>query len=183
VGEYRELTLSDTWEGVLHCTRCNVKVERLVALPPRFIIYADGACKANGVPGGGRGGWGAVIRDADQVTLHELSGAEPGTTNNRMEILAVIKALEKLPKNSEAEVWTDSQYVVKGMTEWMKGWKRRDWMKPDGSGVLNYELWQALDDATGGHRVSWHWVRGHSGHEGNEHADRLAQAAAETLKR
>ena len=182
-GQYLELSLSDTWDGILHCSHCGVQVPRFTALPAKFFVYADGSCKANGAKGGGRGGWGAVIHDEDRTPLHELSGAEAGTTNNRMEILAVIKALEHLPTGALVEVWTDSQYVVKGMTEWIMGWKRRDWMKPDGAGVLNYELWQTLDKVASSRQVTWHWVRGHNGHAGNEHADRLAQAAADSVAR
>ena len=182
-GRYHEETLADRWDGVLHCTGCGMKVARYAPPAPKFLVYADGSCKANGAKAGGRGGWGAVICDATGLKQQELSGGQAGTTNNQMELLAVIKALQHLPPASQVQVWTDSQYVVKGMTEWLAGWKRRHWMKPDGSPVLNRELWQQLEAATAGHRVSWHWVRGHNGHPGNERADALAQAAADRLAR
>jgi ribonuclease HI len=131
-------------------------------------IYADGACKGNP----GRGGWGAIVRIGD--VEQELFGGEPHTTNNRMELTAVMRALEALPGPSTVEVYTDSQYVQKGISEWMRNWKRNGWRTADKKPVKNAELWQELDRAASTHRVTWHWVKGHAGHPENERADRLA---------
>jgi ribonuclease HI len=138
-------------------------------------IYADGACKGNPGPGG----WGAIL----QFGAHEkeLFGGEALTTNNRMELTAVIRALEALTKPSLVEVYTDSQYVQKGISEWLPDWKRRGWRTADKKPVKNLELWQALERLAGLHRISWHWVRGHAGHPENERADRLANLGVESL--
>ncbi len=131
-------------------------------------IYADGACKGNPGPGG----WGVLLRHGDrQKTLY---GGESSTTNNRMELTAVIEALRALKRPTRVAVYTDSQYVQKGITEWLPSWKRRGWKTSGGTPVKNQDLWQALDALVSRHQVQWHWVRGHAGHAGNEEADRLA---------
>jgi ribonuclease HI len=138
-------------------------------------IYADGACKGNPGPGG----WGAILRSRGVET--ELFDGEPRTTNNRMELTAVIRALETLEDPSTVEVYTDSQYVQKGISEWMHAWKRRGWRTADKQPVKNVDLWQRLDRAAAPHRVSWHWVKGHAGHPENERADALANRGVEKL--
>lgn len=138
-------------------------------------IYADGACKGNP----GKGGWGAVLRKGGSE--RELSGCEGHTTNNRMELTAVIRALEALEHPSTVEVYTDSQYVQKGMSEWLPDWKRRGWRTADKKPVKNVDLWQELERVAGTHRVTWHWVKGHAGHPENERADALANRGAESL--
>jgi ribonuclease HI len=131
-------------------------------------IYTDGACKGNPGPGG----WGALLRYGERE--RELYGGEPDTTNNRMELTAVIKALAALKRRSAVEIYTDSQYVRNGITEWLPQWKRRGWRTADGKPVKNIDLWQALEHEAGRHEIKWHWVRGHAGHDGNERADELA---------
>jgi ribonuclease HI len=138
-------------------------------------IYADGACKGNPGPGG----WGAILRSEGAET--ELFGGEIRTTNNRMELTAVIRALETLEAPSTVEVYTDSQYVQKGISEWLHAWKRRGWRTADRQPVKNIDLWQRLDRAAAPHRVSWHWVKGHAGHPENERADALANRGVEKL--
>lgn len=135
------------------------------------VIHTDGACRGNPGPGG----WAAVLEHAGREK--ELYGFEAETTNNRMELLAVIRALEALKRRCRVRIVTDSQYVMKGVTEWMPGWKRRGWRTADKRPVKNLELWQRLDTALGEHDVEWEWVRGHSGHDGNERVDRLANRA------
>lgn len=135
------------------------------------ILHTDGACRGNPGPGG----WAAVLAYRDREK--ELYGYEPETTNNRMELMAVIRGLEALQRPCEVRVVTDSQYVMKGVTEWMENWKRRGWRTADRRPVRNVELWQRLDDALARHRVEWRWVRGHAGHDGNERADLLANRA------
>jgi ribonuclease HI len=141
----------------------------------RVVIYTDGACKGNPGPGG----WGALLRYGR--VEKELFGGEAQTTNNRMELTAVIEALRALNRACEVEIHTDSQYVQKGITEWLKGWKSRGWKTADKKPVKNADLWQALDEAAAAHRVSWHWVKGHAGHEGNEHADQLANRGVDSI--
>jgi ribonuclease HI len=131
-------------------------------------IYSDGACKGNPGPGG----WGALL--VTDGHRKEISGGEANTTNNRMEMTAVIRALESLKRPSTVEVHTDSQYVQKGISEWMTGWKKRNWRTADGKPVKNQDLWLQLDALSQLHRVEWKWVRGHNGHPENERADALA---------
>lgn len=140
---------------------------------PDVVIYSDGACKGNPGPGG----WGAVLRfkSADgQVHEKDLFGGEAVTTNNRMELTAAVKALEALTRPCHVELHTDSQYVMKGITEWMAGWKKRGWVNSAKQPVKNVDLWKALEAAAERHQVDWRWVRGHSGHVDNERADALA---------
>ena len=138
-------------------------------------IWTDGACLGNPGPGG----WGALLRW--NGTERELSGGEGNTTNNRMELLAAIEALEALKRPCEVVLTTDSQYVRKGITEWMANWKRNGWKTSARKPVKNADLWRRLDQAAGVHRVQWHWVKGHSGHPENERADQLASRAAREL--
>ena len=138
-------------------------------------IYTDGACRGNPGPGG----WAAILMSGGHE--RELSGAESATTNNRMELLAVINALAALKRQVSARVYTDSQYVRLGMTEWLAGWKARGWRTADRRPVRNQDLWQRLDDLAAGHQIEWHWVKGHSGNPGNERCDALANAAIDAL--
>ena len=131
-------------------------------------IYTDGACKGNPGPGG----WGALLVCRGKEL--ELCGGEAQTTNNRMELQAVIEALRKLKRPCQVKVTTDSQYVMKGIQEWMPNWKKRGWKTAAKQPVKNADLWQQLDEEVGRHRVDWAWVRGHIGHPGNERADQLA---------
>jgi ribonuclease HI len=135
------------------------------------IIYTDGACSGNPGPGG----WGALLKCG--AIERELSGGERATTNNRMELMAVIEALNALKKPVRAVVYTDSQYVQKGISEWIHGWKRKGWRTAGGDPVKNVDLWQALDAAARVHEVEWKWVKGHAGHPENERVDRLARDA------
>ena len=135
-------------------------------------IATDGACKGNPGPGG----WGAVIRSAGREK--ELSGGEPLTTNNRMELTAVIEALNALKRPCAVTLSTDSRYVMDGLTRWIHGWRRNGWKTADRKPVKNADLWQALIEATARHRITWQWVKGHAGHPDNERADKLACAAA-----
>ncbi len=139
-------------------------------------IYTDGACIGNPGPGG----WGALLRC--KGVERELSGGEPDTTNNRMELMAAIVALEALKSPCSVRLHTDSQYVQKGMSEWVAGWARRGWRTAAGAAVKNEELWQRLQAAERPHAVKWIWVRGHSGHVENERVDELARLAAERLR-
>ena len=139
-------------------------------------IYVDGACRGNPGPGG----WGVVLIYNGHEK--ELSGAEAVTTNNRMELLAAIRALEALKrKGTRARVYTDSQYVMKGIKEWVPGWKRRGWKTADGKPVKNQDLWERLDELAAAHDLEWHWVPGHSGIEGNERVDELANRAIDAM--
>jgi ribonuclease HI len=138
-------------------------------------IYTDGACRGNPGPGG----WAAVLMT--RGTERELSGAEAHTTNNRMELTAAIRALEALKRPCEIDLYTDSQYVKNGITTWILDWKRRHWRTADRKPVKNVDLWQRLDELVGGHKITWHWVRGHSGHPINERVDALANAAIDAL--
>jgi ribonuclease HI len=139
------------------------------AIDPRVVtIYTDGACKGNPGPGG----WGAWLSCGGHEK--ELWGGERLTTNNRMELTAVIQALASLKRPSRVDVYTDSEYVRNGITSWIHGWKLRGWKTADRKPVKNVDLWQRLDAMAAQHRVEWHWVRGHTGDPGNERADRLA---------
>jgi len=138
-------------------------------------IYTDGACKGNPGPGG----WGALLRSGGHE--RELFGGDPATTNNRMELTAVIRALAALKQASKVEVYTDSEYVMKGITEWLAAWKRRGWKTADRKPVKNADLWRELDELAGRHEVRWHWVRGHAGHPENERADALANRGVASL--
>ena len=138
-------------------------------------IYTDGACKGNP----GRGGWGAMLKIG--VHVKELCGGEANTTNNRMELKAVIEALTALTRPCEIIVHTDSQYVQKGISEWIHGWKARGWKTAAKAPVKNVDLWQALDAAQARHNIEWRWVRGHAGDEGNERADVLANRGVEMI--
>ncbi|MBS3928501.1 MAG: ribonuclease HI [Sphingomonadales bacterium] len=135
-------------------------------------IFTDGACKGNPGPGG----WGAVLRAGGYEK--ELSGHAPATTNNRMEMTAVIEALNALKGPCEVQLYTDSKYVIDGITKWIFGWQKNGWKNSQKKDVLNADLWQALLDAKRRHKVSWHWVKGHDGHPENERADKLASDAA-----
>jgi ribonuclease HI len=139
------------------------------ATPTHVIVHTDGACSGNPGPGG----WGVVLEWNDHVK--ELKGGEPHTTNNRMELMAAISALEALKRPCSVEVHTDSQYLRSGVTGWLAGWKRNGWRTADKKPVKNIDLWQRLDAAATRHRVSWHWVKGHAGHDLNERADQLAR--------
>ena len=137
-------------------------------IKPIVEIYADGACKGNPGPGG----WGAWLQyDGKQKSMH---GGEPLTTNNRMELTAVIRALEALKHACDVKIYTDSVYVQKGMTEWISGWKARDWRTADKKPVKNDDLWKLLDNVANQHKIEWIWVKGHAGNIGNEKADALA---------
>ncbi|RTL51465.1 MAG: ribonuclease HI [Rhodocyclaceae bacterium] len=140
-------------------------------------IYTDGACSGNPGPGG----WGAILRTGDHEK--ELFGGEANTTNNRMELMAVIEALRALKRSVKARVHTDSQYVQKGISEWISGWKRRGWKTADKKPVKNVDLWQALDTEASRHEVEWLWVRGHNGHPENERADALARRGVDQVRR
>jgi ribonuclease HI len=140
-------------------------------------IFTDGACKGNP----GRGGWGALLVAGEHEK--ELFGGENNTTNNRMELKAVIEALTALTRSCEVIVHTDSQYVQKGISEWIHGWKARGWKTAAREPVKNVDLWQALDAAQARHNIQWRWVRGHNGHVGNERADALANRGVESIAR
>lgn len=144
---------------------------------PAVTIYTDGACSGNPGPGG----WGAVLVSGRH--RKELSGSEPDTTNNRMELMAAIAALEALKRPSEVDLYTDSAYLRNGITAWVHAWKRNGWRTADRKPVKNAELWRRLDEAMARHEVRWHWLKGHAGHEENERADRLARAAIAALRK
>jgi ribonuclease HI len=140
-------------------------------------IYTDGACRGNPGPGG----WGAVLIYGEH--RRELSGAEPLTTNNRMELTGAIEALKALKRGCHVRLYTDSQYLRKGITEWLPQWKLRNWRTSDRKPVKNIDLWQALEAEIGRHRIEWHWVKGHAGVPENERADELANRAIDELQR
>jgi ribonuclease HI len=143
---------------------------------PKILVYSDGACSGNPGPGG----WGAVLISGDH--RKEISGGEGLTTNNRMELLAAISALEALKKRSDVELYTDSAYVKNGITGWIHGWKKNGWRTADRKPVKNAELWQQLDALRNKHQVAWHWLKGHAGHPENERADELARLAMAPFK-
>jgi ribonuclease HI len=136
---------------------------------PKVVIHTDGACSGNPGPGG----WGVILQSGPH--RKELSGGEALTTNNRMELTAAIKALEALKAPSEVELYTDSNYLRGGITSWIRSWKRNGWRTADKKPVKNAELWEQLEKAAERHKVRWHWVRGHHGHNANERADELAR--------
>lgn len=138
-------------------------------------VFTDGACRGNPGPGG----WGVILRYGDHEK--ELFGGEADTTNNRMEMTAVIKALQALKRECRVVITTDSMYVKQGITQWIDNWKRRGWRKADKSPVKNVDLWKQLDQLVTNHRVEWHWVKGHSGHAENERADELANRGIDEL--
>lgn len=140
-------------------------------------IFADGACSGNPGPGG----WGAILRSGG--TEKELFGGEPDTTNNRMELTAVIRALEALKRPVSVRVWTDSQYVQKGISEWIHGWKKRGWKNAAKEPVKNADLWRTLDALAAQHTVDWRWVKGHAGHPENERADELARRGVAQIRK
>ena len=143
---------------------------------PHVIIHTDGACSGNPGPGG----WGAILTFGDHEK--ELKGSEPHTTNNRMELMAAISALEALRRPCTVDLHTDSKYLQDGISKWIHVWKRNGWRTADKKPVKNTDLWQRLDAAMQPHKVRWHWVEGHAGHELNERADRLAVSAINELK-
>ena len=138
------------------------------------ILYADGACSGNPGPGG----WAVILKQPATGRAKRMSGGQRMTTNNRMELMAVISGLETIKKPSKVKVMTDSQYVSKGMSEWIKKWVAKDWRTANKKAVKNVELWQRLLELSGVHEVSWEWIAGHAGHPENEECDRLAVAAA-----
>lgn len=138
-------------------------------------IYTDGACSGNPGPGG----WGAILVYGDKEK--ELSGNEPETTNNRMELMAAIAALEQLKTSCQVDLYSDSNYVLKGISEWLPAWKARGWKTADKKPVKNMEYWQRLEKAASPHHIRWHWVKGHNGHDMNERADALARGAISPL--
>jgi ribonuclease HI len=138
-------------------------------------IYTDGACRGNPGPGG----WGALLIAGAQ--RKEVSGADPATTNNRMELMAAIGGLTALKRRCRVQLYTDSKYVLQGITEWLPQWKARGWRTAAREPVKNQDLWERLDAAAAAQDIEWHWVKGHSGHDGNEYVDRLANQAIDRL--
>ena len=143
---------------------------------PHVIIHTDGGCSPNPGPGG----WGAILEFGKH--RKELKGGEASSTNNRMELMAAISALEALKRPCLVDLYTDSQYLRQGIMSWIRRWKRNGWRTAEKTPVKNAELWQRLDSALGHHKVSWHWVRGHAGHDLNERADELARSAITELR-
>lgn len=138
-------------------------------MTPQVVIYSDGACSGNPGPGG----WGAILISGEHVK--EIHGGEPATTNNRMELMAAIQALEALKRPMKVRLYTDSEYVKNGITQWIHGWKAKGWKTADKKPVKNEDLWKRLDEAKRRHDIEFHWVRGHAGHPENERADALAR--------
>ena len=143
---------------------------------PEIEIFTDGACSGNPGPGG----WAAILRMGERE--RELSGGDTSTTNNRMELMGAISGLEALKRPCEVKLYTDSRYVLDGATKWIHGWKKNGWRTADKKAVKNVELWQRLTAAAAPHKVHWAWVKGHSGHAGNERADQLARLEIEKLR-
>lgn len=139
-------------------------------------LFTDGACRGNP----GAGGWGAVLRYGENE--REIHGGASQSTNNRMELTAIIMALKELKRPCRVRITTDSQYVLKGINEWLPNWKKRNWKTANRKPVLNQDLWRELDRLAGGHEITWQWVRGHSGHPQNERADRLANRGIDELR-
>ena len=153
----------------------------MVKQDAQFIAYTDGACSGNPGPGG----WGAILRamEGDHIIKErELNGGEKDTTNNRMELMAAISALEALSRRTQITIITDSVYVKDGMTKWIMGWKKNGWKTAAKKPVKNEELWKRLDEAVSRHHVEWEWIKGHAGHEGNERADELAREGLEAIR-
>lgn len=148
---------------------------RHVSMSDTVTIYTDGACKGNPGPGG----WGAWLSCNGKEK--ELFGGEADTTNNRMELTAVIRALEALKRSCTVDLHTDSKYVQQGITAWIHGWKKNGWRTSDKKPVKNDDLWKALDELAHQHQIKWHWVKGHAGHAGNERADQLANRGVESV--
>jgi len=148
----------------------------VTAKRPHVTIFTDGACSGNPGPGG----WGAILMSG--AHRKELKGGEGGSTNNRMELMAAISALEALKRPSDVDLTTDSVYVRDGISKWIHGWKRNGWKTADKKPVKNAELWQRLDEAARRHKVSWHWIKGHAGHTENERADELAREGMAEFK-
>lgn len=155
--------------GIMHCLSIEDFLSQLETEPVR--VWTDGACSGNPGPGG----WGVVLQQGERVT--EMSGGEPQTTNNRMELMAVIEALRALPPSIKIILTTDSQYVQKGMTQWLETWKKNHWQTSAKKPVKNQELWEQLDVEAEQRFLTWEWVKGHAGHPQNERADLLAQTA------
>ena len=151
-------------------------IDTVLTKPPHIEIHTDGACSGNPGPGG----WGALLRYGQSEK--ELSGGEKLTTNNRMELLAAIEAIESLNKPCRIDLYTYSQYVQKGISEWLPNWIKRGWKNAKGEPVKNQDLWQRLNLATKSHQIEWHWVKGHSGHPENERVDNLARLATDKYK-
>ena len=143
----------------------------------KVIIHTDGACEGNPGPGG----WAAILRHG--ALAKELSGAEPATTNNRMELTAAIAALRALKEPCEAELFTDSEYLRDGITTWVASWKARNWRTADRKPVKNDDLWRQLDELCARHQIQWHWLKGHAGHPDNEHCDKIARAEISKLRK
>jgi len=143
---------------------------------PEVEIFTDGACSGNPGPGG----WGAILRIGERE--RELSGGDPATTNNRMEMMGAIAALEALKRPCRVKLFTDSKYLLDGATKWIHGWKKNGWRTADKKPVKNVELWQRLDTARAGHQVDWTWVKGHAGHPENERVDQLARSEIEKIR-
>ena len=148
-----------------------------MSLVDHVIIHTDGACSGNPGPGG----WGAILMSGAHE--RELWGGDPATTNNRMELMAAIAALEALKRPCRVDLHTDSKYVMQGITEWIRGWKARGWKTADKKPVKNDDLWRRLDEARSRHEVKWHWVKGHAGHVLNERADALANRGVDEMRR
>lgn len=146
--------------------------------PPHVLLFTDGACSGNPGPGG----WAFVLKHPASGSVREDSGGEPETTNNRMELTAAIRGLQALTRPSRVELWSDSEYVLKGLREWLPGWKAKGWKTAAKKPVKNVDLWQELDDLVAAHKVTFHWVRGHDGHPENERCDQLAVAAIERVR-
>ncbi len=150
---------------------------KATAAPPRVVIYTDGGCQGNPGPGG----WAAVLRHGERVK--EVSGGEPATTNNRMELTAAVMSLRMLKKRCQVEIHTDSEYVKNGITQWIAGWKRKGWRTKAGTPVKNEDLWRDLDEQVARHDVSWKWVKGHAGVDGNERCDALCGTEMDRIRR
>ncbi|MBL0869742.1 MAG: ribonuclease HI [Phycisphaerales bacterium] len=145
---------------------------------PTVELFTDGACSGNPGPGG----WAFILKHPATGKLLKHAGGEPGTTNNKMELLAVIKGLSALSRPSNVELFSDSQYVLKGLSEWIDSWKKRGWKTASKSPVKNQDLWQTLDELRAKHNLKFHWVRGHAGHPENEECDRMAVEAIESVR-